>query len=177
MANEVRTGVANALADQGIDYVHWECHKGKIFRFGLRNQHFAANATMNMVFTTGAKEAHFHPSVEVNGPSLQNLYEDANVSAAGTSFTIVNFNRNFDTSPGLTASYLATASDGTEIWQSMVVGGTAGSGQARDVVAFGGAADPGVEFILKPNTVYRAQLVNAALTELMINFQCYFYEE
>ena len=68
MANEVRTAVGNVLPSLDIGYVHWECHKGKLFHFGLRNPKLAANATMNMVFTTSNKEVHFHPSLQATGP-------------------------------------------------------------------------------------------------------------
>ena len=175
MVNEVRTSVGNVLPEVSIDYIHEEAHRGKLFRFGLRNPALAAHTTMKMVFVTSSKEVHFHPSIETTGPIYQDIYEDGYCSNTGTGFKITNFNRSFTTSAGLTAGYSATCSDGGIIWNSMVVGNTASS--VRGETTVGGASNPGAEIILKPNSTYYAQLVNASLTQIMINFQCYFYEE
>ena len=175
MVNEVRTAVGNVLPSLGIDYTHWEAHKGKLFHFGMRNPALAAAATMQMVFTTSSKEVHFHPHIHTTGPAYQDLYEGAHCSSAGNVFKISNYNRNFTTSAGLTASYGAAASDGDVIWTSMIVGNTAGA--AKGDVSVGGTNDSRAEFILKPNTTYRAQFVNASYTQMQVFFHCYFYEE
>jgi len=128
-----------------------------------------------MLIRTGSKEVHWHPQIAVNGPTIIRLYEDAFYSVAGTSLTAYNYNRSFNTFAINSSSYAATVSSGTQIWGTLVVGVTAST--VRAIVAVGGSAESPVEFILKPNANYHAQMINVAETEQMVSYNEFFYEE
>lgn len=184
MANEVRTAVGNALANNVIDYVHWECHKGEMNFINYSFKSIAANASSNiLIATNSSKEVHINFEVKTNGPMIFHFYESAYLAATsvGTVASAINMNRNFSTSAG-TVFYLAgnTTSNttlGTRLINQMIIGDTGGGFGVNNDVAIGGQARNGVEWILKPNMNYFLTLINTAGVVRDLNVEAEFYEE
>ena len=182
MANEVRTSVGNALADQGIDYVHWECHKGKLNHYDHVFYTVANNGSANVLVATGTnKECHVVFDWEANGRVQFQMMEDAlpGAGSSGTASTHVNKNRSFTTSAGTVWTYACDMTNGTEgtvVFSGLITGSTGGGAGPAASDPSGGDRSHS-EWILKPNTQYLFSACNTSQTVVDIYFSAEFYEE
>jgi hypothetical protein len=184
MANEVRTGVHNALAYNVIDYVHQENHKGRVYDFDTYFQTIANNGSSHILMVTSTtREVHVYHFVSTVGPTLFRLYEGVTVQASsvGTLSPSFNKNRNFTTSAGTVFYVGANMTNGlfgTRILDRLIVGNTGGGTGVNTRLSAGGNENSAQEWILKPNTQYLYSFISTCGTiNEGINFKLDFYEE
>lgn len=163
--NANTTGVdASTAALMTVDYEHHEIHSGSHY-FIQDVQDLAINAVIDVQFTTPntAKWSHFVFRLECESETEWYIYEGATISAAGSSVTPINNNRNSSNTSGNTIaiqsnSSLANANADTDVsGATELAHGIIGAG--RDSGIRGRAQ----EIILKQNTIYCMRAVaNAA---------------
>jgi hypothetical protein len=143
-----------------IDTVHHEVHEGEMFHCAYTNGSVANNGTVDLLLSTGAKEAH-------------SLYEAPTV-ANGTAVAVYNMKRAASNTPLSTVKHTPTV---TNVGAAALVNGRILPGGNSPTTRVGGGIRSGAEWILAPNTQYLMRVVNTSGASIAINVVLEWYEE
>ena len=144
-------------------------HFGELFSTGAYDLSLGAGANLDILFRTGAHEAHMQASGQASQSVLAQMFEDITVSADGTPLGISPRNRIIIKTPLSTAFLTPTITVlGTPVFDGYIEGGTGGQASGGSLAGFS-------EWILKPNTNYLARIANtvtggAAQAQIQLNF-------
>lgn len=156
-----------------INTDHYEVHQGNMYSITYLQPHgseLANDASVEILFVVGAKEAHLESKLSTGGDFEIRLFEGTTVSAAGAA--IPSFNRNRESAKTATATVTSAPTvtgDGTELAARFVPGGTGG-------LTPGESVRTGTEIILAPNTNYLFRVTNRAGTAQQFGLKLEWYE-
>lgn len=163
-------GAAGALVIQGM--IHRMIHRGLLFEVGYVDETVADNGVVELLITTAAsQDAHMRFIAAAGGDARVALFENPTVSAAGTSLSEINRNRNSSNTANTVVTHTPTHSaDGTQLMDHLLPGGSG-------FFATGGGAESSFEeFILKANEQYLFRVTNIAGTAQPVGVALTFYE-
>lgn len=157
--------VVNALVTQGE--LHRLTHLGRLFNAG--NAQTRTALTYYMV-QAKSNTVHARITLGATADSSASLYEAGTVSAAGTTITARNQNRNVSDTHGIVEVYAlpTVTANGTLLYS----GGIGAGGNLRV-----GGEEQTTEWILKPNTTYLIGVTPSASAELRFGIEFYKQED
>lgn len=149
-----------------IDIAHKEIHEGEYYQFCTKNSALALSATVDILFMTGAKQAHVVFNLTTVFETIYTLYRDCSATAI-TTLTASNANDNYRTNvPTMQhATTFTVANTGTAwIMRGLGYNGTPSSSpnQTTNVRA-------GQEIVFAPNTKYLFRVVNNGASNTVYN--------
>lgn len=156
-----------------IDSVHHEVHEGEMFHAGYTVASVANGASVDLLFTVGAKEAHATFEVFAGGQVSVHLYEAPTV-ANGTAITIYNMKRSSANEALSTVKHTPTV---TATGSVALVSGRILPGGTSPQTRVGGGIRQGVEWILAPGTAYLLRVANGSGATIAVNVGLEWYEE
>jgi hypothetical protein len=108
-----------------ISHEHQKVHEGQFYSTGYYDDTVADDAAINMLIQTPAeKELHVYLKIIAGGDCEFEVFEGTTFSAAGTSISPVNHNRNSVNVCGCTVTHTPTITvDGDLIWLEYIPGG------------------------------------------------------
>ncbi len=155
-----------------IDTAHKEMHEGDHY-FNKAYITLTTTTAQYFMFTTPTvSAARIHAKVNLLASELTqvSIYEDATVSAMGTSVTTFNNDRNSANTPELQAFSAPTVTGtGTTLWRS-IFGGSGVFGQA------GVSALENYEIIAKSNTKYLFEIIKQSSGTGYLDYDFFWYE-
>lgn len=157
-----------------IDTIHHEVHEGEMFAAEYSQASLANGGTVQLMFTTGAKEAHTSWAVMAGGQMTVYLYE-AIAGSAGTAVPVYNMNR---TSAGAPTAVVVHTPTVTNLGGTVaLVNGRIIPGGNSPSTSVGGGARENVEWILGTATKYLLRVVNSSGGAAAVNAFINWYEE
>ena len=153
-----------------LEHVHWMVHRGYLFQ-AEHAADVANNANLDVLLTTGSKEAHIRFVIPAGGACRVYLYE-ATTASSGTNVSIINLRRLSANTPetvivhGPTVGALGTA----------LIPGRFLPGGASPTTRIGGEVRDQAELVLKPNTKHLLRTQNVSGGTITINPIISFYE-
>jgi hypothetical protein len=108
-----------------ITHEHQKVHEGEFYSTGYYNSAVADDASIEILLQTPAdKELHAYLKIVAGGDCEFEVFEGTTFSAAGTSISPVNHNRNSTNVCGCTVTHTPTiTADGDLIWMEYIPGG------------------------------------------------------
>lgn len=159
-----------------LETIHHEVHEGEMFHTGYTNSNLANGNNVDMLFVTGAKEAHATWEVFAGGQVTVTLYEAPTVAGGseGTALTVYNMKRASLNAPVSAAYHTPTVgATGT----TTLVNGRILPGGNSPTTRVGGGIKSGAEWILKPSTKYLLRANNSSGGAIACNVVLEWYEE
>lgn len=168
----MQDGTTGALLT--IETVHHEVHEGEMFHAAYTNGSVANNGTVDVLLTTGAKEAHTVWEVFAGGQVTVSLYEAPTTSAAGTAVTAYNMKRSSTNTPTAAVTHTPTVSATGTV---TLVNGRILPGGTSPTTRVGGGIRANAEWIMKASTKYLMRITNKSGGTIAINAVLEWYEE
>lgn len=157
-----------------MDVVHHEVHEGEMFHAAYTNGSVANGASLDMMLTTGAKEAHTSWEEVAGGLVTVYLYEGVTTSAEGTAVTAYNMHRGKVNTPTGTVTHTPTV---TATGTTALINGRILPGGTSPQTRVGGGIRSGSEWILEPSTKYLMRVTNGSGAAIAVNVVLEWYEE
>lgn len=158
-----------------IDFVHEQVHEGRAFTVSYKNADgstISDNGDITFGITIGRRAPHVLWSPAAGGEAEVFLYENA-VFTGGTPLSCVNMNRGNNAALYVPTSSFVLAPSitgaGMQLYNYMLPGGTGGGRQ-------GSVAREGMEWVLRPNTLYTLRLYNRSGGAGYMSLAVSFYE-
>lgn len=156
-----------------IDTVHHEVHEGEMFHAGYSVASVSNAASVDLLITTGAGDAHTVFDVFAGGQATVYLYEAPTV-IGGTGLTEYNMKRASAITTTVAVAHTPTVTDTGTI---ALVAGRILPGGTSAQTRVGGGIRSGTEWILKPNTSYLLRSTNTSGSAIAINVTAEWYED
>lgn len=159
-----------------MDVVHHEVHEDEMFHVAHTNGSVANGASLDMLLTVGAKEAHTAWEVFAGGQVTVYLYEQPTIQegGAGTALNVYNMKRSSLNSPTSIVTHTPTVS---AVGTIPLVNGRILPGGASPTTRVGGGIRSGAEWILAPTKKYLMRVTNTSGAAIPINIVLEWYEE
>lgn len=154
-----------------IDLIHNKIHEGEIYAFGHYDAAVANNATLDILFKTGASLAsHIIGTITCSGDAEIRIFETPTTSADGTVVNPKNKNRYVAEAITFSVFHTPTVSvEGTELINQFLAGGSGG-------LKIGAASEQRDEWVFKEGINYLIRVKNVSGQASKINIVGSVYE-